>query len=81
MASTCGGSVCVSASLTTTAGNTGATGSARPGEPLTTLLTRKTAVGLFIIPVCYVFVQGLVERRKKPKPINPPATPHEGGHG
>jgi multidrug efflux pump subunit AcrB len=29
-----------------------------------------TAVGLFIIPVCYVFVQRIVERRKKPKPTD-----------
>ncbi len=27
-----------------------------------------TVVGLFIIPVCYVFVQRIVERGKKPKP-------------
>ncbi len=27
-----------------------------------------TAVGLFIIPVCYVFVQSLTERFSKPKP-------------
>jgi HAE1 family hydrophobic/amphiphilic exporter-1 len=31
-------------------------------------MTIATAVGLFIIPVCYVFVQRLVERGKKPKP-------------
>jgi HAE1 family hydrophobic/amphiphilic exporter-1 len=29
-----------------------------------------TAVGLFIIPVCYVFVQRIVERGKKPKPVD-----------
>ena len=29
-----------------------------------------TAVGLFIIPVCYVFVQRLSERGKKPKPAD-----------
>ena len=32
-------------------------------------MTIATAVGLFIIPVCYVFVQRLSERGKKPKPI------------
>jgi hydrophobic/amphiphilic exporter-1 (mainly G- bacteria), HAE1 family len=40
-----------------------------------------TAVGLFIIPVCYVFVQRIVERGGKKKPM--PAVPHavkEGGH-
>ena len=31
-------------------------------------MTISTAVGLFIIPVCYVFVQKIVERGKKPKP-------------
>jgi Cu/Ag efflux pump CusA len=33
-------------------------------------MTISTAVGLFIIPVCYVFVQKLVERGKKPAPID-----------
>jgi hydrophobic/amphiphilic exporter-1 (mainly G- bacteria), HAE1 family len=32
-------------------------------------MTIATAVGLFIIPVCYVFVQRIVERRKKPEPV------------
>jgi hydrophobic/amphiphilic exporter-1 (mainly G- bacteria), HAE1 family len=31
-------------------------------------MTISTATGLFIIPVCYVFVQKIVERRHKPKP-------------
>ncbi|HXJ57400.1 MAG TPA: multidrug efflux RND transporter permease subunit [Verrucomicrobiae bacterium] len=31
-------------------------------------MTIATALGLFIIPVCYVFVQRIVERGKKPKP-------------
>jgi multidrug efflux pump subunit AcrB len=31
-----------------------------------------TIVGLFIIPVCYVFVQSLSERGKKNKPAVPP---------
>ncbi|MHC1764518.1 MAG: efflux RND transporter permease subunit [Verrucomicrobiia bacterium] len=38
-----------------------------------------TAIGLFIIPVCYVFVQRLSEGRKKPEPAavsGPPATGH-----
>jgi len=33
-------------------------------------MTIATVVGLFIIPVCYVFVQKLVERGKKPKPVD-----------
>jgi multidrug efflux pump subunit AcrB len=37
-------------------------------------MTISTAVGLFLIPVCYVFVQRLVERGKKPKPLEAPAT-------
>ena len=36
-------------------------------------MTIATVLGLFIIPVCYVFVQQLVERSGK-KPV-PPATP------
>ena len=45
-------------------------------------MTIATAVGLFIIPVCYVFVQRIVERGgKKPAPATtPPATaPEKGG--
>jgi hydrophobe/amphiphile efflux-1 (HAE1) family protein len=37
-------------------------------------MTIATAVGLFLIPVCYVFVQRLSERGKKPKPPEPPGT-------
>jgi multidrug efflux pump subunit AcrB len=33
-------------------------------------MTISTAIGLFIIPVCYVFVQRLTERGKKPKPAD-----------
>jgi HAE1 family hydrophobic/amphiphilic exporter-1 len=47
-------------------------------------MTIATAIGLFIIPVCYVFVQKLVERNGKamPAPASPPpATAAEkGGH-
>jgi multidrug efflux pump subunit AcrB len=49
-------------------------------------MTIATVVGLFIIPVCYVFVQGLVERgSKKPKPkaavVPPGVSPApEGAH-
>ncbi|HSU55130.1 MAG TPA: efflux RND transporter permease subunit, partial [Candidatus Dormibacteraeota bacterium] len=32
-------------------------------------MTVATVIGLFIIPVCYVFVQALSERGKKPKPL------------
>jgi HAE1 family hydrophobic/amphiphilic exporter-1 len=43
-------------------------------------MTIATVVGLFIIPVCYVFVQALVERGKKPKPAEP-VTPIVAGEG
>jgi len=46
-------------------------------------MTIATAVGLFIIPVCYVFVQRIVERGKKPKPADASvaaAVAEEGGH-
>jgi HAE1 family hydrophobic/amphiphilic exporter-1 len=39
-------------------------------------MTIATAIGLFLIPVCYVFVQKIVERGKKPAPV----APTEGGH-
>src|SRR5215510_8815572 len=37
-------------------------------------MTIATAVGLFIIPVCYVFVQRIIDRGNKPKPATVPAT-------
>jgi hydrophobic/amphiphilic exporter-1 (mainly G- bacteria), HAE1 family len=48
-------------------------------------MTIATIIGLFIIPVCYVFVQRLVERGAKPKPAATPtpaapaAEPEKGG--
>ena len=44
-------------------------------------MTIATAIGLFIIPVCYVFVQRLVERsaKKQPVPISAPVA-ERGGH-
>jgi Cu/Ag efflux pump CusA len=33
-------------------------------------MTIATAVGLFIIPVCYVFVQRIIDRGQKPKPVD-----------
>jgi multidrug efflux pump subunit AcrB len=42
-------------------------------------MTIATAVGLFIIPVCYVFVQRIVERGRKPKPAEISAIPEPGG--
>jgi HAE1 family hydrophobic/amphiphilic exporter-1 len=44
-------------------------------------MTIATAIGLFLIPVCYVFVQRLVERGAKPKPVEAPpaAAPEKGG--
>jgi HAE1 family hydrophobic/amphiphilic exporter-1/multidrug efflux pump len=38
-------------------------------------MTISTATGLFIIPVCYVFVQRIVERGKKPAPGGAPVLP------
>jgi len=46
-------------------------------------MTIATAIGLFIIPVCYVFVQRAVELRKKPKPAQASAAaaqPEKGAH-
>src|SRR5204862_6325952 len=37
-------------------------------------MTIATVVGLFIITVCYIFVQTLTERGKKPKPVAQGAT-------
>jgi multidrug efflux pump subunit AcrB len=47
-------------------------------------MTIATAVGLFIIPLCYVFVQRIVERGGKKKPVAAPtpvvaAKPEKGG--
>ena len=42
-------------------------------------MTIATVLGLFIIPVCYVFVQALVERGAKPKPTQPPPNTTEQG--
>jgi HAE1 family hydrophobic/amphiphilic exporter-1 len=43
-------------------------------------MTIATAVGLFIIPVCYVFVQRIMERRKKPESVAAiPGVAIEGG--
>jgi hypothetical protein len=38
-------------------------------------MTIATLVGIFLIPVCYVFVQGLAELRKKPKHLAPAPKP------
>jgi len=38
-------------------------------------MTIATVTGLFLIPVCYVFVQRLTERGKKPKAKAAPITP------
>src|SRR5215467_13269849 len=35
-------------------------------------MTIATAVGLFLIPVCYVFVQRIIDRGEKPKPVEVP---------
>jgi HAE1 family hydrophobic/amphiphilic exporter-1 len=45
-------------------------------------MTIATAVGLFIIPVCYVFVQRIVERggKKAPAPAAAPAAEKGGAH-
>jgi multidrug efflux pump subunit AcrB len=36
-------------------------------------MTIATVMGLFLIPVCYVFVQRIIERGSKPKPVEAPA--------
>ena len=38
-------------------------------------MTIATFVGIFLIPVCYVFVQGLAELRRKPSQTVPVAAP------
>ena len=38
-------------------------------------MTIATVVGLFIIPVCYVFVQRIVEKGKKTKPAEAASMP------
>jgi len=43
-------------------------------------MTIATFVGIFLIPVCYVFVQGLAEFRKKPSPAVPVTTPQPAVH-
>lgn len=45
-------------------------------------MTIATAIGLFIIPVCYVFVQRIVEAggKRKPVPATTPANAEKGGH-
>jgi hydrophobic/amphiphilic exporter-1 (mainly G- bacteria), HAE1 family len=42
-------------------------------------MTIATVLGLFIIPVCYVFVQSLVERGAKPKTVKAPSAAEQGG--
>jgi hydrophobic/amphiphilic exporter-1 (mainly G- bacteria), HAE1 family len=45
-------------------------------------MTVATVIGLFLIPVCYVFVQRLVERTgKKPAPAKAAVAPPTGGSG
>jgi hydrophobe/amphiphile efflux-1 (HAE1) family protein len=39
-------------------------------------MTIATAVGIFLIPICYVFVQRISEVRKKPKPAVPAPAAH-----
>jgi len=46
-------------------------------------MTISTVIGLFIIPVCYVFVQRIVEKSGKPKPVVAPidvVAQKEGAH-
>jgi hypothetical protein len=43
-------------------------------------MTIATFVGIFLIPVCYVFVQGLAEFRKKPPQPVPAAVPQPAVH-
>ena len=45
-------------------------------------MTIATVLGLFIIPVCYVFVGRIIEKPKKHTPATPETgtAPAEGGH-
>ena len=43
-------------------------------------MTIATAIGLFLIPVCYVFVQRIVERGGKMTPIPPAASAAAAAH-
>jgi multidrug efflux pump subunit AcrB len=43
-------------------------------------MTIATFVGIFLIPVCYVFVQGLAEFRKKPAETVPAEVPSTAVH-
>jgi hypothetical protein len=43
-------------------------------------MTIATFAGIFLIPVCYVFVQGLAEFRKKPAETVPVPAPPAGVH-
>jgi hypothetical protein len=40
-------------------------------------MTISTAIGLFLIPVCYVFVQKFADRKMKDAPAPAPAPAHE----
>ncbi len=39
-------------------------------------MTISTLIGLFLIPVCYVFVQKFSDKKKKDDPLSAPAAPH-----
>jgi hydrophobic/amphiphilic exporter-1 (mainly G- bacteria), HAE1 family len=63
------------------ASGSGAASRATMGTGVVYGMTISTAIGLFLIPVCYVFVQKFADRKMKDKPVSP--TPPEaaaGGH-
>ena len=57
----------------------GAASRATMGTGVVYGMTIATVVGLFIIPVCYVFVQKIVERGGRKVPIAPAAPAPENG--
>jgi hydrophobe/amphiphile efflux-1 (HAE1) family protein len=65
-----------------TATGSGAASRGTMGTGVVFGMTIATAIGLFIIPVCYVFVQGLVERggKKSTLPSAAPAVEEGGAH-
>jgi multidrug efflux pump subunit AcrB len=57
------------------ASGSGAASRAVMGTAVVYGMTVATVVGVFLIPVCYVFVQGLAEGRKKPAKAAPAPAP------
>jgi multidrug efflux pump subunit AcrB len=51
----------------------GAASRATMGTGVVFGMTISTAIGLFLIPVCYVFIQKFADRKKKDEPAELPA--------